>query len=111
VATPERTIFAPRSTAGSFTEGFDTAGLKEAKALFEYSCLVRTTASGPPRLCTGAADQPTRLPDRAQPAGRNFVASRPGQVWLADLTYIPTGEGWFYLALVLDLHTRKFVGW
>ena len=43
--------------------------------------------------------------------GRNFVANRPGQVWLADLTYIPTGEGWLYLAAVLDLHTRKIVGW
>ncbi len=29
---------------------------------------------------------------------RNFVAARAGQVWLADLTYIPTGEGWLYLA-------------
>jgi transposase InsO family protein len=43
--------------------------------------------------------------------GRNFVADRPGQVWLDDLTYIPTGEGWLYLAAVLDLHTRKIVGW
>src|SRR5271154_3541512 len=43
--------------------------------------------------------------------GRNFVANRPGQVWLADLTYIPTGEGWLYLAAILDLHTRKIVGW
>jgi transposase InsO family protein len=43
--------------------------------------------------------------------GRNFVASRPGQVWLADLTYIPTGEGWLYLAAILDLRTRKIVGW
>jgi putative transposase len=42
---------------------------------------------------------------------RNFVAMRAGQVWLADLTYIPTGEGWLYLAAVLDLHTRKIVGW
>ena len=43
--------------------------------------------------------------------GRNFLTSRPGQVWLADLTYIPTGEGWLYLAAVLDLHTRKIIGW
>ena len=43
--------------------------------------------------------------------GRNFIADRPGQVWLADLTYISTGEGWLYLAAVLDLHTRKIVGW
>ena len=43
--------------------------------------------------------------------GRNVQAAAPGQVWLADLTYIPTGEGWLYLAGVLDMHTRKLVGW
>lgn len=43
--------------------------------------------------------------------GRNFTTQAPNQVWLADLTYIPTGEGWLYLATVLDLFTRKIVGW
>lgn len=42
---------------------------------------------------------------------RNFVADRPNQIWLADITYIPTGEGWLYLAVILDLFTRKVVGW
>jgi transposase InsO family protein len=42
---------------------------------------------------------------------RRFTAERPNQVWLADLTYIPTGEGWLYLAAIMDLHTRKIVGW
>ena len=42
---------------------------------------------------------------------RHFNAARPNQVWLADLTYIPTGEGWLYLAAILDMHTRKIVGW
>lgn len=42
---------------------------------------------------------------------RNFEASAPNQKWLADLTSIPTGEGWLYLALVLDLYARKLVGW
>jgi transposase InsO family protein len=42
---------------------------------------------------------------------RKFTAIRPNQVWLADLTYIPTGEGWLYMAAVMDLHTRKIVGW
>ena len=37
--------------------------------------------------------------------------SRPNQIWLADLTYIPTGEGWLYMAAIMDLHTRKIVGW
>ena len=40
---------------------------------------------------------------------RQFTASRPNQVWLADLTYIATGEGWLYLAVIMDLHTRRVV--
>ena len=43
--------------------------------------------------------------------GRSFEAARPNQVWLGDLTYVRTGEGWLFLAAVLDLHTRKIVGW
>ena len=42
---------------------------------------------------------------------RDFEAPVPNQKWLADITYIPTDEGWLYLALVLDLHARKLVGW
>ena len=42
---------------------------------------------------------------------RDFTATAPNQKWLADLTYVPTAEGWLYLALILDLYSRKFVGW
>lgn len=42
---------------------------------------------------------------------RDFEASAPDQKWVADLTYVPTEEGWLYLALVMDLFSRKFVGW
>jgi transposase InsO family protein len=42
---------------------------------------------------------------------RDFEATGPNQKWLADLTYVPTAEGWLYLALILDLFSRKFVGW
>ena len=40
-----------------------------------------------------------------------FTATAPNTVWLADITDVPTGEGWLYLAAVLDLATRKTVGW
>jgi putative transposase len=40
-----------------------------------------------------------------------FVATQPNQVWLADVTYIATQAGWLYLAAVLDLHSRRIVGW
>jgi putative transposase len=42
---------------------------------------------------------------------RDFGAERPNQKWLADITYIPTLEGWLYLAAILDLFSRKIVGW
>jgi transposase InsO family protein len=42
---------------------------------------------------------------------RDFTATAPNQKWLADLTYVPTAEGWLYVALILDLYSRKFVGW
>jgi transposase InsO family protein len=42
---------------------------------------------------------------------QTFLATRPNEIWLADITYIPTDEGWLYLATVLDLFTRKVVGW
>ena len=42
---------------------------------------------------------------------RNFTATAPNQVWLADLTYIRTGEGWLFLAALIDMFTRKVVGW
>ena len=42
---------------------------------------------------------------------RQFTAPAPNRVWLADITYVPTEEGWLYLAVVLDLFARKVVGW
>jgi transposase InsO family protein len=42
---------------------------------------------------------------------RNFVAAAPNRVWLADITYVETDQGWLYLAVVMDLFSRKIVGW
>jgi putative transposase len=42
---------------------------------------------------------------------RDFQAERPNQKWLADFTYIWTAEGWLYVAVVLDLFSRRIVGW
>jgi putative transposase len=42
---------------------------------------------------------------------RNFTAAAPKQVWLADITYVETGEGWLYLSTVMDLYSRRIVGW
>lgn len=42
---------------------------------------------------------------------RNFTVKRPNRVWTGDITYIWTHSGWVYLAIVLDLHSRRVVGW
>jgi len=42
---------------------------------------------------------------------RNFEVSKPNRVWVSDITYIRTWEGWLYLAIVMDLFSRKIVGW
>jgi putative transposase len=58
----------------------------------------------------------TTIPDPAAPPApdlvkRRFGAERPDQVWLADITYLPTYEGWLFLAVVMDVCSRKIVGW
>jgi len=42
---------------------------------------------------------------------QNFRTDEPNQKWASDITYVPTREGWLYLAVVLDLFSRKVVGW
>jgi transposase InsO family protein len=51
------------------------------------------------------------LPVAPNLLARSFTAERPDQVWLADISYIPTGEGWLYLAAIKDMATRQIVGW
>lgn len=57
----------------------------------------------------------TRREARALPAtdrvGRQFVAAAPDRLWTADITYIPTWTGFLYLAVVLDVYSRRIVGW
>jgi putative transposase len=61
------------------------------------------------RACT--TDSRHDWPIAPNRLAQKFAAERPNQVWLADITYVPTEEGWLYLAVVLDLFTRKIVGW
>ena len=53
---------------------------------------------------------PTRTP-APNTLAQDFTAQAPDRKWVTDITYLPTAQGWVYLAVVLDLFSRKVVGW
>ena len=57
----------------------------------------------------------TQVDTRFEPAPnlleQDFSTTGLDEVWLADLTYVKTGEGWLYISTVLDLHSRRIIGW
>jgi putative transposase len=63
----------------------------------------------------GRRKRTTRRDKHAVPApdlvNRNFCATAPNKIWTADITYVPTQEGFLYLAFILDVYSRKVVGW
>ena len=64
----------------------------------------RRKGPAPTRRTPGAC----LAPDLVQ---RNFTATAPDRLWVADITYVPTWAGFLYLAVVLDVHSRRIVGW
>ena len=98
---------APRIHAELRAEGHAVSRKRVARVMRQHG--VRARAPRRFRICT--TDSKHSLPVAANLLDQNFVADRPDRVWLADITYIPTGEGWLYLAVILDLFTRKVVGW
>jgi putative transposase len=64
-----------------------------------------------PRRFVRTTDSNHRLPVAENLLARDFEPAGPNESWCADITYIPTGEGWLYLAVVEDLFSRMIVGW
>jgi transposase InsO family protein len=51
------------------------------------------------------------LPIAENVLNRNFTTTEPDKAWVADITYIPTEQGWLYLAVIIDLFSRRVIGW
>jgi putative transposase len=63
------------------------------------------------RRYKATTDSKHDLPVAPNRLDRQFETTAPDQVWTTDITYIPTQEGWLYLAVVMDLYSRMIVGW
>src|SRR6202795_5324149 len=98
---------APRIHAELRGEGQTVSRKRIERVMRQHG--IRARAPRRYRVCT--TDSKHFLPVAPNLLDQNFVADRPNRVWLADITYIATGEGWLYLAVILDLFTRKVVGW
>jgi putative transposase len=78
-----------------------------ARAMREMGLKSRVSKAFVP---TTTQTDPTKRP-APNVLDRDFTATRPNQKWVTDITYLPTLAGWVYLAVVLDLFSRKVVGW
>ena len=92
------------------------AELKEAgipcsqKRIARLMRLHRISALGPKRF-VATTDSDHKMPLAENLLDRAFEAETPNAKWTTDITYLWTGQGWLYLAVVLDLHSRRIVGW
>ena len=68
-------------------------------------------ARGKRRFRINTTDSRHGLPIAPNLLNRNFTVAVPNQAWAGDVTYIPTEEGWLFLAVVMDLFSRRIVGW
>lgn len=96
----------PRMTAELKGRGHECSENTVAKLMRASGIRART-----PRRFARTTDSNHRLPVADNLLARDFDPERPNRAWCADITYIPTGEGWLYLAVVEDLFSRMVVGW
>ena len=68
-------------------------------------------ARGKRRFRVTTTDSNHNLPIASNLLNRNFTVAAPNQAWVGDFTYIATEEGWLFLAVVIDLFSRKVIGW
>ena len=97
----------PRVHAVLVEEGRDVCRNTVAKVMRQRGIKARTHRRFKVRTTDSNHDHPVA----PNVLDRKFTADRPNKVWLTDITYIPTGEGWLYLAGVMDLCSRRIVGW
>jgi transposase InsO family protein len=101
-----RTYGAPRVHAWLRRQGYRVARKRVARIMREHGWSGRI---GRVRVRTTRRDKTAApAPDLVQ---RNFTPDAPDQLWAGDVTYLRTQQGWLYLATVIDLYSRRVIGW
>ena len=91
--------------------GWIVSGKRITRLLQELGLRPRQSRPPRPKRAKGASLHPVLA---ANLLNRNFapsVVQGPNRVWCSDITYLPTHQGWLYLAVVMDLYSRRIIGW
>jgi putative transposase len=97
----------PRVHAELLARGHDCCVNTVAKLMRDEGIAAKTARKFRPTTTDSGHD----LPVAENLLGRQFDPASPNESWVADITYVPTREGWLYLAAVEDLYARRVVGW
>ena len=101
-----KTYGAPRIHAALKDKGFQVGRHRVARLMSQQGICVR-----PRRRFRTTTDSNHPFPIAENLLKRNFTVKEPDKAWVADITYIPTAQGWLYLAVIIDLFSRRVVGW
>lgn len=101
-----RTYGSPRVTDALREEGLPCSRHRVARLMRQQGIRAKTA-----RKFRVTTDSTHHLPVAPNHLNREFAVSRPNVAWVSDITYIWTLEGWLYLAGVMDLYSRRLVGW
>ena len=106
-ARSDGTYGAPRVLEDLREVGYRVGRKRVARLMRQDGLCGVSKRRGPARRRRAVPEAPL-APDLVR---RNFVATAPDQLWVADITYVPTAAGFLYLAVVLDVFSRRIVGW
>lgn len=96
----------PRVQAVLRSQGIKTSSKRVGRLMKQQGLHARR-----PRRYRRTTDSSHALPVAPNVLARAFWAQAPNQAWVGDITFIPTAQGWLYLAVLLDLFSRRVVGW
>ena len=102
----KRTYGSPRVTLALLEEGLHVSRQRVARLMKKQNLqsIIR-------KKWIVTTDSRHNYPVVENKLNRDFNATRTGQVWVSDITYIKTAQGWLYLTVIIDLYDRKVIGW